>query len=107
MTPSKSGPHEIIPQWHLEFQKSFDMFTINVTGAKFNGEETVIDESGGLLGRMEHRVTDLENIRLTALEKGFKYLGYSVSLMFVLMILSKGMEHAGGFIRVLEWLTKL
>jgi len=101
MTPviKSSDNNEIIPQWHRDFQQSFDMFTIRLTGSKFNGEEVIIDESGGLWGRM--------NMRVTVLERGFKYMGYAVSLMFALIVLTKGLEHAGSFVRMIEWLVKL
>ena len=73
---------------------SFDMFTIRLTGSKFNGREEVIDESGGLLGRLEQRVQ--------VLEVGFKAHTRMLLGMGFLILINTGLEKASSIGEVLE-----
>ena len=73
---------------------SFDMFTIRLTGSKFNGQEEVIDESGGLIGRLEARVS--------VLESGFKAHTRMLLGMACLILINTGLEKSSHIGEVLE-----
>ena len=73
---------------------SFDMFTIRLTGSKFNGREEVIDESGGMMGRLEARVC--------VLEAGFKAHTRMLFGMGALMLTMTGIEKASSIGELLD-----
>jgi hypothetical protein len=78
---------------------SFDMFTIRLTGSKFNGAEEIIDESGGLVGRLGARVE--------ILEAGFKAHTRMLLGMGLLIMVNTGIEKASSIGELLDKLKGL
>ncbi len=75
---------------------SFDLFTIALTGRVYNGEERVVDKSGGILGRLDARVSTLEF--------GYKNMWKVLLGMGVLILSMIGVDKAKG---ILEFVDKI
>ena len=78
---------------------SFDMFTIRLTGSKFNGREEVIDDSGGLIGRLQQRVE--------VLEVGFKAHTRALLGMGIVILVNTGLEKSASIAELLDKLRGL
>ena len=88
-----------------EQKEAFDNFTVEVTGYKFNGKKEEWDKSGGILGRMDARVTILEEgFKLhTKMINGFKrgQIGM-LSGMAALVLLATGFSHSKELVDILK-----
>lgn len=73
---------------------SFDLFTIALTGSVFNGEERVVDKSGGLIGRLTTRVQ--------VLEAGYKSTWRVLLGMGLLMLAMTGIEKSSNIVEILD-----
>jgi len=78
---------------------SFDKFTIRLVGSIFNGEEEVVDESGGLIGRLAARVE--------VLEAGFKAHTRMLLGLGILMLAMTSIEKSKSIVEFLEKLKAL
>ena len=78
---------------------SFDRFTVDVTGKKYNGEIEEWDKSGGILGRLSARVE--------VLETGFKAHTKMLLGLGCMMLLMTGIEKAKDIGELLEKLRVL
>ena len=77
-----------------DLANSFDNFTIALIGVRYNGEEKVVDKSGGILGRLETRVK--------VLEMSGKAMNRALVGMGVLMIMMAGIEKSASIGEFLE-----
>lgn len=95
--PNKSDSdkqREAIAEMLSDLRRSFDKLTIRLVGVEYNGEERVIDSSGGELGRMGTRVRTLE--------AGFKIQIKALIGMGVLLLLNGGVTNAKTILEFLE-----
>ena len=82
-----------------DLANSFDNFTIALIGVRYNGEDKVVDKSGGILGRLEMRVKVLE-INGKAMNRALVGMG-------VLMVLMAGVEKSANIGEFLEKIRML
>ena len=96
---------------------SFDKFTVKLTGSVFNGREEVIDESGGILGRQDKRIEEIERkleatahvltARLDAHDRWFKAIKGTLIAMAALIFLNGGITNAKTIGELVEKIIKL